>query len=242
MCVFLTLRLNKAQLKKQYDINGVDEDYFGPVFVQSAFSFAPWPVITSEKPDFGSMFKWGLIPHWVKDEETAYNIRKSTVNARVETVSEKPSFRRAVASGRCLVLSDGFYEYREVNRKRYPYFIQLREAEPFALAGIYDRWTNKVTGEVLSTFSILTTAANPLMERIHNRKKRMPVILNREMQMNWIKFNIGPDDIMTPFPADKMEAWTVSRDLSGRDRDKNNAEIIKPHDYPELQLLDGLGL
>ena len=125
MCVFLTLRLNKAQVKKQYDVRDVEDSFFGPVYVQSAFSFAPWPVITGEKPDFVSMFNWGLIPHWVKDQETADSIRKSTVNARIETVKEKPSFRKAVSSGHCLVLCDGFYAYREVNRQKYPYFIQL---------------------------------------------------------------------------------------------------------------------
>ena len=83
MCVFLTLRLDKAQVKKQYNAVDVDDLFFGPNYVQSAFSFSKWPVISSEKPDYVSMMSWGLIPHWVKDENTANKLRASTVNARV---------------------------------------------------------------------------------------------------------------------------------------------------------------
>ncbi len=153
MCVFLTLRMNKAQVKKQYDTKGVDDSYFGPVYVQSAFTYPAWPVITSNQPDHISMLKWGLIPHWVRDETTALKIRNSTVNARIETVHEKQSFRMPVRSRRCLVLVDGFFEFREVNKQKYPYFIQLKEGRPFAMAGIYDQWTNQSTGEILNPFN-----------------------------------------------------------------------------------------
>lgn len=242
MCVFLTLRLNKAQVKKQYDTKGVDDLYFGPVFVQSAFSFSPWPVISSKEPDYVTMMNWGLIPHWAKDESTAFNIRKSTVNARVETLSEKPSFRQAVKSGRCLILADGFYEFREMNRKKYPYFIQLENGKPFSLAGIYDNWLNRETGEMVSSFSIITTEANPLMAKIHNRKKRMPVILPPEEQYNWINFISDSNDLKKPFPDNRMEAWTVSRLLTSRDQSSNVKEATLPYRYPELEMLDGLGI
>lgn len=242
MCVFLTLRLDKAQVKKEYNTVGVDELFFGPSYVQSAFSFSKWPVISSARPDYVSMMNWGLIPHWVKDEEAAKKLRMSTVNARVETISDKPSFRRAVKSNRCLVLADGFYEFREVNRMKYPYFIQLTGAQPFALAGIYDKWINRDSGEIISSFSIVTTEANQLMSKIHNRKKRMPVILTEKMQQDWISFKREPKDFEEPFPSDLMESWTVSRLFNSRDSSANSPEAVQPYVYPELSLLDGMGL
>lgn len=242
MCVFLTLRLNKAQIKKQYDMRGVDDDFFWPVYVQSAFEFPNWPVIASDRPDHVSMMTWGLIPHWVKDEAAALKLRASTVNARIETASEKPSFRKAMNSSRCLVLADGFFEFREVNKQKYPYFIQLSGGKPFAMAGLFDTWANTATGEMLASFSILTTAANPLLEKIHNRKKRMPVILTGEAQRDWIGFKAGPSDIRDSFPMAQMEAWTVSRMLTRRDQDVNVPEVLKPIIYPEIQMLDSLNV
>ena len=110
MCVFLTLRLNKAQVKKQYDTQGIDDSFVGPVYVQSAFTHPDWPIITGEQPNYISLLKWGLIPNWVRDETQAMKIRNSTVNARIETILEKPSFRQPARSQRCLVLADGFFE------------------------------------------------------------------------------------------------------------------------------------
>ncbi len=241
MCVFLTLRLNKSQIKKKYSLGGVDEEDFGPVFFQSAFNFSPWPVISCERPGQLSMMNWGLIPHWVNDEKMALNIRKSTVNARIETVSEKPSFREPLRSSRCLILADGFYEFREVNKNKYPYFIQLRGGVPFTMAGVFDHWLNARTGKIISGFSILTTEANPLMEKIHNRKKRMPVILQADKQEAWIEFKLDPIDLSLGFPEDKMEAWPVSKLITARDKMKNVSEAIIPYNYPELQLFDSLG-
>lgn len=222
-------------MEKQYDTRGVDDSFDGPVYVQSAFTFAPWPVITNDQPDFVSMYNWGLIPYWMKDEEKALKFRSSTVNARIETVSEKPSFRKAVRTGRCLVLVDGFYEFREVNRNKYPYFIQLKGAEPFAMAGIFDRWTNPSTGDIINGFSILTTRANSLMEKIHNRKKRMPVILNPQRQKEWLNHKVEPEILMDPFPENLMEAWTVSRILTQRHNTEDLSKAVQPYVYPELQ-------
>ena len=242
MCVFLTLRLNKAQVKKQYDTLGVDNLFFGPYYVQSAFSFSKWPVISSKNPEYVSMMNWGLIPHWVKDEEAAKKIRASTVNARIETIGEKPSFRKAVKSSRCLVLTDGFYEYRELNRMKYPYFIQMANAEPFAMAGIYDEWVSRESGELINSFSIVTTEANELMSKIHNRKKRMPVILKEDMRKDWLSFKIDPRQLRQPLPSEFLESWTVSKAFNRRDGSGNSPDVIAPYEYPELAMLDGMGM
>jgi len=242
MCVFLSIKIDKAQIKKIFDISHVDEEFFGPVYVQSAFEFGKWPVITSEQPDHLQMMNWGLIPHWIKDEDSAAKIRANTVNARIETVTEKPSFRQAVSSTRCIVVADGFYEFREVNKTKYPYHIQVRGGDAFPMAGIYDKWMNHETGELISSFSIITTTANELMTKIHNRKKRMPVILSKELGIAWLNKEIEPAEIASPFPSDKLEAWTVSRLLTNRSENKNVPEVYSKFEYPELGLIDSFNL
>lgn len=150
----------------------------------NGFSFPKTPVITNKSPESVQLFNWGLIPFWAKDN----TIRKSTLNARIETVTELPSYRDAVKN-RCLVIADGFFEWQWLDVKgkdKQQYQITLPNEEAFAFAGIYSEWTDKSTGEVLNTYSILTTEANPLMAKIHNIKKRMPVILTPENEMDWL--------------------------------------------------------
>lgn len=242
MCVFLSLSMHKAQIKKQYDLKDISEDLFAATYVQSAFEFKSWPVISGQDQSSLSLMNWGLIPRWVKDEKTALKLRTQTVNARIETVEEKPSFRQAVARNRCLVIADGFFEFREVNKQKYPYFIRLKGQEVFSMAGIFDEWAHPGTGEIVHSFSILTTSANPLMERIHNRKKRMPVILTKEDEKAWLDFSTPANSFEHPFPSEQMEAWTVSRLLTSRTEDRNVMEVLDKVHYPELVMADGLNI
>ena len=125
-----------------------------------------------------------MIPHWAKDD----SIRKNTLNARSETIHEKPSFRQVV-NNRCLVLSDGFFEWQwldEKGKKKQKYEITLPSNELFAFAGLWSEWVDKTTGELINSYAILTTEANETMSRIHNSKKRMPMILSRDNERGWI--------------------------------------------------------
>jgi putative SOS response-associated peptidase YedK len=216
----------------------VEEDYFGPVYVQSAFEFPKWPVIPSESPGKIMLFNWGLIPAWVRDKEAALEFRVNTINARSETIFDKPAFRQAAASRHCLVLADGFFEFRELDGKKIPYFIRLKGGRLFAIAGLYDYWTNHETGERIPTFTIITTDANRLMETIHNRKKRMPVILTDESERDWLKPGRGRADLLKPFADDQMEAWPVSRLLTARGIERNVPQVQEPFDYPEISGTD----
>ena len=120
---------------------------------------------------------------------------------------------------------------------KYPYYIQLAEQDYFALGALYDSWTNRETGEILNTFSIVTTPANPLMEKIHNLKKRMPLILSNEDSMQWIDQSINRDQInklIKPFPESKMIAQTISRIANNTGLNRDYPEILKPVHYPEL--------
>jgi putative SOS response-associated peptidase YedK len=185
------------------------------------------------------MLNWGLIPFWVKDLKTAEDIRLKTFNARSETIFEKPSFRTSIKNKRCLVIADGFFEWRLVKGKNYPYYIQWAEGGAFAMAGLWDEWTNKETDEKLPTFSIITTKANPLLEKIHNKKKRMPAILRRGDEWRWLESDLGKEDVfsmLSPIDDSLLDAHTVSRLVSNRRTRKTNVEeVIKPHEYEELR-------
>jgi len=234
MCVFLSLRADKANLVKRFDSTFVEEENFGPKYVQNAFEFPKWPVISTEKPKEISLMNWGLIPSWIKDQESALKFRVNTVNARSETIFEKPAFRRAAANKHCLILADGFFEFRELDGKKYPYYIRVLGGQPFALAGLYEYWAHPETGERIPGFSIITTVANPLMEIIHNRKKRMPVILSENQERDWLKPGKEFSSLLMPYPEKDMEAWPVSRRISERGSGKNVAEVLNPFDYPEI--------
>jgi putative SOS response-associated peptidase YedK len=232
MCVFLSLRADKANLQKRFNAVFIEEDQFGPKYVQSAFEFPQWPVIASDNPGEIRMMRWGLIPSWIRDRDSAMKFRINTVNARLETIHEKPAFRQAATERHCLVLADGFYEFRELQGKKFPYFIRIRDGRLFALAGLYEHWADRLTGEIIPTFSILTTQANPFMEVIHNRKKRMPVILTEKDEPVWL--SPGSAGSLKPFPEGQMEAWPVSGLITSRNPERNSPEVQKKVDYPEL--------
>lgn len=150
----------------------------------NAFTFPQTPVITNLKPNIIQEYYWGLIPAWAKD----YSIRKFTLNAKVETLSEKPSFKN-ITNNRCLVLADGFTEWQWLDpkgKKKQAYVITLENEEPFAFAGLWSEWKDPASGESVFTYTIVTTEARGIMSVIHNSKKRMPIILTKEQESEWL--------------------------------------------------------
>ena len=193
-----------------------------------AFDNPKLPVITNEKPEQVDLFYWGLIPFWVKDEKTAKDIRDRTANARCETIFEKSSFRHLAGKKHCLVIADGFFEWRWHKGVNYPYYIRLKNHEPFAMAGLWDVWTNKGTGEEIYSYTIVTTDANPLMAMIHNKKKRMLVSdITKEQTMN----------LLQAFDQNKMEAYTISKLITTKDQNPNVPEVLEPFQYNTLEPL-----
>ena len=149
--------------------------------------------------------QWGLVPSWVSQP----TIGRSMINARVETVGEKPAFRESVAHRRCVVPADGFYEWQKSAGGKQPFLLRLNKGAPFGFAGLWDCWRGS-GGQVLEAFTILTTVANALVEPIH---KRMPVILDRQQREAWLQPWVGPESIRQfwePFPASAMETFPVS--------------------------------
>ena len=172
----------------------------------NGFDYPETPVITDEKPTIITHYHWGLIPSWAMDEE----IKKYTLNAKIETVHEKPSFKSSI-NKRCLVIANGYYEWKWLDPKgklKNKYEIGLRNEELFAFAGLYSHWVDQNTGKIINTYSILTTEANPLLAEIHNSKKRMPIVLNQEDESRWLNHE----------PIDKF-AFPYSANLMGKNLD-----------------------
>ncbi len=170
----------------------------------------------------GGFMRWGLIPHWAKNA----SIGSRMINARAETVAEKPAFRDALRRRRCLVLADGFYEWQRTGTGKRPMRIVLRTGEPFAFAGLWSSWRDP-EGNSISSCAIITTTANDLLRPIHDR---MPVILPKDMEDFWLDGSL--DDpvplggVLIPYPDDAMEAYEVSTLVNSFGND--SPEVIAP--------------
>jgi putative SOS response-associated peptidase YedK len=179
-------------------------------------------VLTNENKLELQLYKWGLVPSWAAD--TA--IGNKMINARAETIFEKPSFRNLIKKHRCLVISDGFYEWKEVNSKKQPYRIQLKSKQLFAFAGLWDKWVDKSTGEILNSFTIITCDANQVISEIHNR---MPVILKADSEQLWLQENLSKEKIeslLQPYSSDEMLTYAVSQQVNSPKND--NKTLIEP--------------
>ena len=142
-----------------------------PIFHASGFSHPKLLIYTDESPSLPVVATWGLVPHWVKDSVQLKKFWNNTLNARGETIFEKPAFRQAARNNRCLIYVDGFYEHHHHKGKTYPYYIHQKNDSPMIFAGLWSEWADRETGELWTTFSIVTTAGNPLLARIHNNPK-----------------------------------------------------------------------
>ena len=165
------------------------------------------PIVTNAAPGQIQLVRWGLVPAWSRDPAGG----PKPINARAETLAEKPSFRQLLARRRCLVLADSFYEWQATERGKVPHRILLQSEEPFAFAGLWDEWVDKTSGEVHPTFTIITTEPNELMARLHNR---MPVILpGRDAERAWLADDLGPaahQQLLVPYPTELMQEYAVT--------------------------------
>ena len=202
----------------------------------------PKLVIYPEAHSLPVVATWGLVPHWVKNNEGKVQIWNSTLNARGETIFEKPSFRDSAKAKRCLIYLDGFYEHHHFAGKTYPFFIRRKDGEPFAVAGLWAEWMDKESKSKLITFSIVTTKGNEMMTRIHNNPKlegpRMPVILPDELADRWIDPAMTQKELtqlLLPFDDELLIAHTVSH-ISGKESKGNVPEATDEYLYEELKI------
>lgn len=168
------------------------------------------------------MLHWGLIPSWAKDSKMGSKL----INARAETVAEKPSFRSAFRQRRCLVLADGFYEWQQQeDKQKQPFYFRMSDEHPFAFAGLWEHWEDKDTGKTIESCTLLTTEPNELMQSVHNR---MPVILEPKNYDIWLDPEVKNPELLQPFlhpyPAEEMTFFPVSKAVNKASND--TAECI----------------
>ena len=221
MCGRFTLTVDPAELKEEF------EDAAFPAKYAPRYNIAPTqPVlaIPNDGLNAADFFVWGLIPSWAKDPA----IGNRLINARGETLAEKPSFRGGYKYKRCLVLTDGYYEWKSVpgTKTKIPHFIRLKTARPFAFAGLWDEWQSP-EGSSIRSCTIVTTKPNKFLASIHDR---MPVILHPKDYTDWLDSSPRAADslnhLITEFPAELMEAYPVSTLVNSPSNDR--AECVLP--------------
>jgi len=259
MCFYIGIDVSRAQhiklKKKEKKISDLPFNLHQPM--ASGFDHPLWPVL---KPMDGgadfmpTLMHWEFIPSYIRTTESLLHFRKggfnpktgkkdfphNTLNAIGEEVLHKPTYKEAALKRRCLVLASGFYEWRHFTLPggkdtAYPYYVTLQDKEYFFMAGIYNPWVDQESGEVVDSFAILTTAANPLMEQVHNKKKRMPVILPEAEAAAWLEENLDPERIQSlasfQLPSKEMETHTIRKDF------RLIEEPREPFAYDELPAL-----
>ena len=203
MCGRYSLIADLGELARRFEFDG---DWLK---FESAYNVAPTQdvlTVVGGHARRGGFMRWGLIPHWAKSA----SIGNRMINARAETVAEKPAFRDALRRRRCLVLADGFYEWQRTGGAKRPMRVVMRSGEPFAFAGLWSVWRDP-DGNRIPSCAIITTAANDLLRPIHDR---MPVILPRDMEKLWLDSSVDDPgalgSILTPYADETMEAYEVS--------------------------------
>ncbi len=199
------------RLKKLYPDKFENLDY--PEYA-NGFTHPEVPSVTSNGL---ALHHWGLIPHWTQDMETAQKMRRFCLNAKIETLAEKPSFRNALKKKQfCVLPARNFYEWQWQDKKgkeKIKYDIQLADNELMYLGGLYSEWLHKETGELISTATIITCPANSFMEKIHNTKKRMPIILNELHATNWINGTIDLIQLKNTTQEQTLIAKAVNNEI-----------------------------
>jgi putative SOS response-associated peptidase YedK len=232
MCFTIEIHLTRRAIEERFQVDTSLLDDFDFNYLYRAFSNPSVPVIAQEDPSQVQLMHWGLIPYWCRDREEAERIRKGTYNARCETLHEKPSFKEPLSRGRCLIIAGGFFEWQLVNGEKIPWYISLRSGAPFVFAGLSDAWRDPLNGEIYKSCSIVTTIANPLMERIHNTGRRMPVILEKEHETVWVSeesSQLKRGELLKSFHQLELQAHAVAPRLSASHADPSDPRLIEPY-------------
>jgi putative SOS response-associated peptidase YedK len=217
MCGRFGYCLTKEEVEERF---GVKKAPSGLAPMYNAAPGTEIPVILNTSKDELSFLRWGLVPHWSKWEKPGFNL----INAKAETVVEKPMFKPLVRSKRCLILANGFYEWKKVGQRKIPYRILMTDERPFAFAGLWDSWLHD--GQELKTCLIITTTPNALARTIHDR---MPVILTPDKECAWLGEEMPleqVDEFLRPYDAKKMKAYEISTEINSPEH--NSPSVIQP--------------
>ncbi|CCF16862.1 uncharacterised ACR, COG2135 family protein [Brevibacillus laterosporus GI-9] len=205
MCGRFTLFAKPDDLKERYNLEEI------PFELKPRYNIAPSDYIAAIINHNGinhiGQLKWGLIPSWVKDEKTTYKM----INAKAETIRDKPSFKNLIIKKRCIIPADGFYEWKRIESDKQPMRIMMKDESVFSFAGLYDTWISP-NGERVNTCSIITTKPNALMGDIHDR---MPVILKQEDEALWLDRGMQEgnvlESLLLSYDENQMKAYPVSK-------------------------------
>lgn len=211
-----------------------------PMYHATGFAHPLIPVITGCNPWNFELMQWGLLPPWEKDKMKAVKASNHTLNARGETIFEKPSFKKQALSKRCVILADAFFEHHLYHGAKYPFRISMKNNDPIFIAGLWGEWVNKTDGEVMHSCTLVTTAGNKLLARIHNNPEmegpRMPLLLKRDEIKTWLTAATRDEieKLIRPYPDGELLAYTVRR-LRGKDAVGNMPEAAEPFEYEGLE-------
>jgi len=208
---------------------------------ENGFDFLPTPIVTTGAPEEFKFMNWGLVPFYMSDKAKAMALRTSTLNCISEEMYDKPSFRDAAKNAqRCLIPVTGFYEWKWLDEKgktKIPYYVTFKEQPITSAAGLYGRWKDKATDQYYYSYTVLTTVANPMMEYVHNTKKRMPVFIPREYEKDWLNKDLSKDDVLAlcqPFKSELMKANTISKLITTKEAETNVEDVLTLHQYEKV--------
>jgi putative SOS response-associated peptidase YedK len=211
MCFFTQQNAPKKNVKTRFNVEIDNEENFLQSDEINGFTFPNIPIILDIKPDIITTdFTWGLIPYWSRDVD----IRKSTLNARIETINEKPSFSE-ITQQRCLIIATAFYEWQWNDSKglsKTKFKIDSQDEDIFCFAGLYERWVNPENGAIKYTYTMVTTEANEIMSKVHNHKKRMPIMLNRKDEAAWLDNSVKINEFAFPYEAN-LNAVPITQNI-----------------------------
>jgi len=225
----------------QKTLRSFKEDRFHR-FHENGFDFLPSPIITVGAPNEFKMMRWGLVPFFMKEKEKAMQLRLSTLNCISEEMYDKSSYKDASKNAqRCLIPVTGFYEWRWLDEKgktKIPYYVSLKNQAIASIGGLYSRWKDPATNEYYYSYTVCTTQANEMMSYIHNNKKRMPVIIPKQYEQDWLNKALSKDDVLAlcqPFKSDDMKAHTISKLITTKGADTNaDDEVLRLHNYEKV--------
>ncbi|OGG04936.1 hypothetical protein A2Z33_06595 [Candidatus Gottesmanbacteria bacterium RBG_16_52_11] len=220
MCGRFALSSDTREIRQRFGLRDAPD-------VKSRFNVAPgsvMPVVTTDDPRTAVLARWGLIPSWARDPKIGYRM----INARAETLGEKPAFRGPFRNKRCLIPASGFYEWKQLDGEKVPFYIHHAGEPVFAFAGLYDVWKD-AEDRPLMTFTIITTRPNDLMKPIHDR---MPVILARNYERKWLDSGVSDPEMLrpmlVPYAGGGLEAYPVSKAVNNPENDSPGLTAARP--------------
>lgn len=244
MCYHKSLTAKLTDLEAYYQATASEHvsSQYSPYFHENGFDFKTTPIIATAHPNELVLYNWGLIPWWSKSLADGIKLRLQTLNCISEEMYDKPSFRDAAKDGqRCLIPCTSFFEWQWRNpddkkTEKIPHNIHVKGQTLFSIAGIYSKFKDKASETTYLTYTVLTTVANKRMAEIHNSKKRMPVIIPREYEKDWLNPMLTKDDVLAlcrPIDTDQIQDHTISKLITSKKENTDVPQVLEPLAYPE---------